>query len=126
MVNTTSENISKAKACPLEVGSDMVSTTCKDPEDQELTSSEDVGVSAKVSLGEVTEIRGVIFDMDGTLTLPVLRFAEMKEKLGLRPTDDILPTVQKLPPEERAKAFEIIEEFEREGVENMKVCSCNT
>ena len=78
-------------------------------------------MSAKVTLGEITEIRGVIFDMDGTLTLPVLRFAEMKEKLGLKPTDDILPTVQKFPPEERAKAFEIIEEFEREGVENMKV-----
>lgn len=76
----------------------------------------------KVTLGELTEIKGVIFDMDGTLTIPVLRFAEMKERLGLKPTDDILPTVQGLPPEERVRAFEIIEEFEREGVEKMKVC----
>lgn len=77
----------------------------------------------KVSLGEITEVKGVIFDMDGTLTLPVLNFAEMKKKVGLKPTDDILPAVQRLPLEEREKAMVIIEQFEQEGVNNMKVRS---
>ncbi len=79
------------------------------------------GAPVKVTLGEIKEIRGVIFDMDGTLTIPVLRFLDIKRDLGLKPMDDILPTVQKMPEKERTRAFEIIEKFEREGVENMKV-----
>ena len=67
------------------------------------------------------EIKGIIFDMDGTLTIPVLNFSEMKTRLGLSPNQDILPTVQSYPPEERAKAMSIIEEFEEEGVHRMKV-----
>ncbi len=67
------------------------------------------------------EVGGVIFDMDGTLTVPVLNFLEMKNRLGLAPHQDILPTVQKFSPDKRAKAMSIIEEFEDEGVRNMKV-----
>ncbi len=95
-------------------------TTNQTSKEQQLSQDNEV-VSAKVTLGDTTEIRGVIFDMDGTLTIPVLRFPEIKAKLGLKPTDDILPVVQKLPTEERVRALEIIEEFEKEGMENMKV-----
>ena len=63
----------------------------------------------------------MIFDMDGTLTIPVLNFLEMKARLGLAPGQDILPTVQRFPPEERARAMAVIEEFEEQGVRNMKV-----
>lgn len=59
--------------------------------------------------------------MDGTLTIPVLRFAEMRARLGLLPNQDILPTVRTFPPEERAKAMAIIEEMEEEGVRLMQV-----
>ncbi len=96
---------------------DTVNQTSKE---QQLSLVNEV-VSAKVTLGDTTEIRGVIFDMDGTLTIPVLRFPEIKAKLGLKPTDDLLPVVQKLPTEERVRALEVIEEFEKEGMENMKV-----
>ena len=58
------------------------------------------------------EIKGIIFDMDGTLTLPVLNFLEMKTRLNLSPAMDILPTVLKLPPEDKSRAMEIIKEFE--------------
>lgn len=73
------------------------------------------------SSGPMLEVGGVIFDMDGTLTIPVLNFLEIKTRLGLTPQQDILPTVQKFPPEERARAMTIIEELEDEGVRNMKV-----
>jgi len=63
----------------------------------------------------------VIFDMDGTLTIPVLNFLEMKARLGLTPGQDILPTVQRFPSEERARAMAVIEELEEEGIRNMKV-----
>ncbi len=105
------------------VTSTDTATTEKMSKEQPLLISQDNEmVSTKITLGDTTEIKGVIFDMDGTLTIPVLRFSEMKEKLGLKPTDDILPVVQKLPTEERVRAFEIIEEFEKEGMEIMKVC----
>ncbi len=83
------------------------------------------GTADKIALGEITEIKGVIFDMDGTLTIPVLNFMKIKAQVGLKPTDDILPTVQKMPEKERARAFEIIEKFEKEGVEQMKVSILN-
>lgn len=78
--------------------------------------------SQNSSQAAVIEIKGVIFDMDGTLTIPVLNFNQMRERLGLSKDQDILPTVQGFPPQERAKAMAIIEEFEEEGVRLMKVC----
>jgi beta-phosphoglucomutase-like phosphatase (HAD superfamily) len=67
------------------------------------------------------EIMGIIFDMDGTLTIPVLQFHEMRTRLGLSPSQDILPTVLSFPPERQAKAMAIIEEMEEEGVRLMQV-----
>ena len=69
----------------------------------------------------LTEIKGVIFDMDGTLTLPVLDFKGIRESLGLAPGTDILPTVQQYSPEERAKAMTIIEGYEEDGLKKMQV-----
>ena len=60
-------------------------------------------------------IRGVIFDMDGTLTVPVLDFAEMRSRLGLPQGTDILPAVRRMPAEQQARAMKIIEELEEEG-----------
>ena len=69
------------------------------------------------------EIKGIIFDMDGTLTIPVLKFNEMRARLGLSPNQDILPTVLGFPPDRRAQAMAIIEEMEEEGVQKMQVQS---
>ena len=70
------------------------------------------------------EIKGIIFDMDGTLTIPMLRFKEMRARLGLAPNQDILPTVQSFPPDQRASAMAIIEEMEEECAKLMQVCRC--
>ena len=45
----------------------------------------------------------------------------MRARLGLSPSQDILPTVLSFPPDKRAKAMAIIEEMEEEGVRLMQV-----
>ena len=59
-------------------------------------------------------LRGVIFDMDGTLTVPAIDFAAMRRQLGI-PTGDILTTVWAWPAERQAWAFDIIEGLEAEA-----------
>ena len=72
-------------------------------------------------VNENTEIKGVIFDMDGTLTVPVLNFKEMRARLNLAPGVDMLPTIMQYSPEKKAQAMSIIEEFEEEGIEKMSL-----
>ena len=58
---------------------------------------------------------GICWDMDGTLTVPNLDFKVMYERCGVPITEDILVSVSKMPPNERAEAERIIEEMEEEG-----------
>ena len=58
--------------------------------------------------------RGIIFDMDGTLTVPVLDFAAMRARLGI-PSGDILATVRSWTPEQQTHAYAIIDELEEQG-----------
>lgn len=61
-------------------------------------------------------LRGVVFDMDGTLTKPNLDFAEMYRRCGVDPAHDILEQIAKLPSaEEQEGKLAIIEEMEEEG-----------
>ena len=90
-------------------------------DDEEASSSVSTSKPQSQDVEPLTEIKGVIFDMDGTLTLPVLDFKGMLESLGLAPGTDILPTVQKYSPEERAKAMAIIEEYEKDGLRKLQV-----
>jgi beta-phosphoglucomutase-like phosphatase (HAD superfamily) len=60
-------------------------------------------------------LRGVIFDMDGTLTLPNLDFDELYRRCGVSTSDDLLAEVAKMSPERQAAANAIIEEMEAEG-----------
>ena len=73
-------------------------------------------VPARHLYSVVRGIKGVIFDMDGTLTIPVLNFNEMRTRLGLAPGTDILPAVMNMAAEERDRAMQIIRELEEEGV----------
>jgi HAD superfamily hydrolase (TIGR01509 family) len=49
----------------------------------------------------------VIFDLDGTLTRPILDFDRIREEIGL-PHGPILELVMQLPPEEQARAEAIL------------------
>lgn len=60
-------------------------------------------------------LRGVVFDMDGTLTIPNLDFKDMYERCGVDMKLDLLSEVAKMPEEERKRAEDVIEEIEEKG-----------
>ncbi|KAG7018826.1 Haloacid dehalogenase-like hydrolase domain-containing protein, partial [Cucurbita argyrosperma subsp. argyrosperma] len=77
-------------------------------------------------------LRGVVFDMDGTLTVPVIDFAAMhKSVLGdeeyvriksLNPSGiDILHIIQSWAPEKQRRAYEVIADFERQGIDRLQI-----
>lgn len=79
-----------------------------------------------------TRLRGVVFDMDGTLTVPVIDFSSMyKAVLGeteyrrIRQENpsgiDILHLIESWSPDEQQKANEIILDFERLGRERLQI-----
>ncbi|XP_006854365.2 haloacid dehalogenase-like hydrolase domain-containing protein At2g33255 [Amborella trichopoda] len=78
------------------------------------------------------KLRGVVFDMDGTLTVPVIDFGAMyREVLGneyesirsrSRGTSiDILHHIETWEPEKQQKAYEVITEFERRGLKQLEI-----
>ena len=73
------------------------------------------------SLRKMVPIFGVIFDLDGTLTVPVLNFAILRERLkrfNISRTDDILASIEKRESAaEKQEMLRILEEFEAEGRE---------
>ena len=66
-------------------------------------------------------IKGVIFDMDGTLTKPVLNFSEMRQRVGVPPSQDILQYVNSLTGEDRVKAMTVIEEIEEDAINKVEL-----
>jgi len=60
-------------------------------------------------------LRGVVFDMDGTLTKPNLNFDEMYRRCGVSLSKDILKEITIMPPQQQLEANKIIEEIEEEG-----------
>ena len=62
-------------------------------------------------------IKAVIFDLDGTITEPVLDFDAIRREMGLGETKEpILEAMRKMPTEKRAAAQQILDEHEREAV----------
>ncbi|GJM87341.1 hypothetical protein PR202_ga03284 [Eleusine coracana subsp. coracana] len=78
-------------------------------------------------------LRGVVFDMDGTLTVPVIDFQAMYcEVLGGDAayaaaraagggTVDILHFVESWEPDLQRRAYEVIARFEREGLDRLQI-----
>ncbi|XP_073106234.1 haloacid dehalogenase-like hydrolase domain-containing protein At2g33255 isoform X2 [Elaeis guineensis] len=78
-------------------------------------------------------LRGVVFDMDGTLTVPVIDFAAMYRAVlgdeGLAAARaaspsgsvDVLHHIEKWAPPEQQKAYEIITHFERQGLDRLQI-----
>lgn len=65
-------------------------------------------------------IRGVVFDMDGTLTVPVIDFQYMRQRVGVGPTGDILDIIASWPAEEQQRAHAAIEEIEDQALKDMQ------
>lgn len=66
-------------------------------------------------------LRGIVFDLDGTLTIPCLDFKKLKNQLQIDDHVDVLGYVGTLCDEERKKAMQIIADFEAEGRNNLKL-----
>jgi len=56
----------------------------------------------------------MIFDLDGTLTVPVLEFDAIRDEIGL-PPGPILEAVAKLPPQQRLRAKRILDAHEEQA-----------
>ncbi|KAJ7979758.1 Haloacid dehalogenase-like hydrolase domain-containing protein [Quillaja saponaria] len=77
-------------------------------------------------------LRGVVFDMDGTLTVPVIDFAAMygavlgedeyRRIKAERPSGvDILHEIEKWSPEKQRKAYDTIADYERQGLDHLQI-----
>jgi HAD superfamily hydrolase (TIGR01549 family) len=65
-------------------------------------------------------LRGIIFDMDGTLTIPVLDFDALREDLGMS-GGDIAHYVRALPEPEQSVAWAVVEQHEIVAREQMQL-----
>ena len=66
-------------------------------------------------------LKGVVFDMDGTLTIPNLDFGLMYDRCGVARDEDILEVVERMAPSDAARARGIIEEMEEEGRRTLRL-----
>ena len=62
-------------------------------------------------------IKAVIFDLDGTLTEPILDFKQIRSEIGL-PDGDLLAGIKAMNPLQRDRAAAILERHERYAVEH--------
>src|SRR5689334_1587307 len=62
-------------------------------------------------------IRGVIFDLDGTLVNSGLDFAAMRREMGLGGGLPLLEAIAELPDDDARRCWEILDAHERAGAE---------
>ncbi|KAJ9700840.1 hypothetical protein PVL29_006255 [Vitis rotundifolia] len=96
------------------------------------TSVSSVSSVSPIAIPRKARLRGVVFDMDGTLTVPVIDFPAMyrsvlgeDEYLSVKaknPTGiDILHQIENWSPEKQRKAYETIADFERQGLDRLQI-----
>ncbi|XP_071720425.1 haloacid dehalogenase-like hydrolase domain-containing protein At2g33255 [Rutidosis leptorrhynchoides] len=77
-------------------------------------------------------LKGVVFDMDGTLTVPVIDFTAMykavlgedqytKIKSNSPSGIDILHHIEQWSPDKQQKAYEVIADFEQQGMDRLQI-----
>ena len=69
---------------------------------------------------KTAQYKAVIFDMDGTITLPVIDFQLIRSRIGL-PPGDIAHEISKLSQTEKERAWSIIEDYEKEAEEKQQL-----
>ncbi|MBL7114354.1 MAG: HAD family hydrolase [Kiritimatiellae bacterium] len=67
---------------------------------------------------KTTQYQGIIFDMDGTLTVPTLDFTAMRNDIGLG-SGDVVKEIAALPPDRQKEAWRIVERHEAKARQNM-------
>eukprot|EP00245_Coleochaete_scutata_P006130 TRINITY_DN20292_c0_g1_i1.p1 TRINITY_DN20292_c0_g1~~TRINITY_DN20292_c0_g1_i1.p1 ORF type:complete len:239 (-),score=29.49 TRINITY_DN20292_c0_g1_i1:131-847(-) len=66
-------------------------------------------------------LKGVIFDMDGTLTVPCIDFGEMRRRVGVRTGVDLLAEIDSWSPTRQQAAYLEIEKIEEGARINMEI-----
>lgn len=64
--------------------------------------------------------KGIIFDMDGTLTVPLLDFNRIQRELGIV-EGDIAEVIESWPEPRRTQGWRLIEKYEHEASENNRL-----
>lgn len=67
-----------------------------------------------------TRFQGIIFDMDGTITVPTLDFQAIRAEIGLA-DGELLAEIAKLPADAQARAWGIIERHEQEAMRRQRL-----
>lgn len=75
------------------------------------------------STGALPRLRGVIFDMDGTLTVPNLDIKAMYERCNVPMSEDLLAAVSGMPPDRKAAANAVIDAMEEEGRRTLEIAT---
>ena len=70
----------------------------------------------------VSSIKAVIFDMDGTITRPFFDFDQIREEIGLeRNAGPILEEMEKMTPQQRLDAEQILHRYEQKAIEQSEL-----
>ncbi|XP_009784465.1 haloacid dehalogenase-like hydrolase domain-containing protein At2g33255 [Nicotiana sylvestris] len=91
-----------------------------------------ISTSTSISLSSKPHLKGVVFDMDGTLTVPVIDFQAMykavlghDEYLAVKSKNpsgiDILHHIENWSPDKQRRAYEIIADFEKQGQDRLQI-----
>lgn len=60
----------------------------------------------------ILDVKGIIFDMDGTLTRPIINFHQIRREIGIDTPTDIVDAIAAMPGKDRARAWRIIRQHE--------------
>lgn len=80
-------------------------------------------MSFTTALNARPPLQGVIFDMDGTLTIPNLDFTEMYKRCNVPLDQDILKAISEMSSADAERASIIIEEMEAEGRQTLRLAN---
>jgi HAD superfamily hydrolase (TIGR01509 family) len=61
------------------------------------------------------QLRAVVFDMDGTLTVSPLDFAAIRAECGVPPGQPVLESIENAPEPDRQRMLEVLDRHEREA-----------
>jgi HAD superfamily hydrolase (TIGR01549 family) len=71
---------------------------------------------------EISRFQAVIFDMDGTITRPIIDFESIRKELGIL-SGDLLNEINKLTETEQKKAWAVIERHEDRALQKLELQS---
>lgn len=69
----------------------------------------------------MAKLKALILDMDGTITVPVLDFKQIRKEIGITSSGDLAEQIPKLPIDEQNRAWSIIDMHEKEAIKKQSL-----